>query len=190
MPKIVRDEKIYQAAIQVVIDRGYTGATTNQIAQTAEISEVTLFRKYGSKAVLIKQAIAAIAKQIDIGTSVRYSSDVVADLLRVVHLYQESAAIHGQFFYTLLLEIPRNPELSDLIDLPMTMISQVGQLLVRYQEEGILRQEHPLHAVAGLLGPLMVLNMMRGVKPAGPLPDIDLTAHVHQFLDGRRLVDA
>ena len=50
MPKVVEDEKIYSAAMQTVIERGYSGATTKQIAGAADISEVTLFRKYGSKA--------------------------------------------------------------------------------------------------------------------------------------------
>ena len=32
MPKIIDDIQIYQAAIQTVIERGYSGATTKHIA--------------------------------------------------------------------------------------------------------------------------------------------------------------
>ena len=56
MPKIIEDENVYRAAVQVVIKRGYSGATTKQIAEAAGISEVTLFRKYGNKAQLIAQS--------------------------------------------------------------------------------------------------------------------------------------
>ena len=66
MPKIVPDATIFRAAIQVVTERGYSGATTRQIAEAAGISEVTLFRKYGNKAELMKQAIAAVTGQIDV----------------------------------------------------------------------------------------------------------------------------
>ena len=48
MPKVIKDEKIYGAVMQVVSERGYASATTKQMAELAEVSEVTLFRKYES----------------------------------------------------------------------------------------------------------------------------------------------
>ena len=36
MPKIIEDEKIYQAVMQVVGERGYAGATTKQMADAAD----------------------------------------------------------------------------------------------------------------------------------------------------------
>jgi AcrR family transcriptional regulator len=116
MPKIVADEQVFQATRQVVIERGYTGATTKQIAEMAHISEVTLFRKYGSKAELTRRAIEAMASEIDFETAAQYTGDVTADLQRVVQLYQEMADKHGQFFYLLLAEIPRHPELAALVN--------------------------------------------------------------------------
>jgi AcrR family transcriptional regulator len=77
MPKIVTDETIYNAAMQTVFERGYAGATTKQIAEAADISEVTLFRKYDNKAKLIKQAITAVSNQIDFESATQYSGNVV-----------------------------------------------------------------------------------------------------------------
>ena len=67
MPKIIDDEKVYQAALQVVIERGYARAKTKQIADAAGISEVTLFRKYENKAELIKQIFDAVMLATDEG---------------------------------------------------------------------------------------------------------------------------
>ena len=50
MPKVIEDEDVYQAVIEVVAEYGYSGATTKQMADAADVSEVTLFRKYGNKA--------------------------------------------------------------------------------------------------------------------------------------------
>lgn len=185
MPKRIEDEKVYLAAVQTVIERGYSGATTKQIAEAAHISEVTLFRKYGNKAQLVKLAIADMAEKIDLGSATHYSGNVAADLLRVVQMYQGTAEKSGRFFYTMLLEIPRHPELTDILDLPIGMISEVGQLVVRYQEEGILTQENPLFAVSALLGPLMAANLIREASTDIPLPPLDLPTHVAHFLDGR-----
>jgi hypothetical protein len=71
--------------------------------------------------------------------------------------------------------------------MPLGLIKRVGQLLARYQAEGILVQEHPLNAVAALWGPLMVTNIIRSAAPPIAPPAIDLAAHVRRFLDGRQL---
>ena len=185
MPKIIEDEKVYYAAMQTIIERGYAGATTKQIAEAADISEVTLFRKYGNKAQLVKKTIAAIAEMIDFGSAVRYTGNVFADLLSIVQRYQGTAEKNGQFFYTMLLEIPRYPELIDMLDPPLNMFNTLGQLLARYQADGVLKPEHPLHAVASLIGPLAITNMIRGTKTDVPFPTLDLPNHVTHFLNGR-----
>ncbi len=188
MPKIIDDEKVYRAAMKTVIERGYAGATTKQIAEAASISEVTLFRKYGNKGELIKQAIAAQAKDIDFENAAFYTGDVTVDLLRVVTLYQETAGTAGQFLYTILSEIPRHPELKELFELPLGMMGSIGKMMARYQADGVLAQEHPLHAVSALLGPLIITNMLRTNRVNIPMPTIDLNDHVMLFLNGRRLL--
>jgi AcrR family transcriptional regulator len=185
MPKIIEDEQVYLATLQTIAERGYAGATTKQIAEAANISEVTLFRKYGSKVALIKQAMTAMAKQLDFETATQYSGDVVADLQRVVAMYQGAAEKKGQFIYTIILEIQRYPELADAIGTPMEMFLHIAQLLLRYQEEGVLRPEHPMQALAGLLGPLIATNMIRNVAHGMPFPPPDLDNHVAVFLNGR-----
>lgn len=187
MPKIVADEQVFQATRQVVIERGYTGATTKQIAEMAHISEVTLFRKYGSKAELTRRAIEAMASEIDFETAAQYTGDVTADLQRVVQLYQEMADKHGQFFYLLLAEIPRHPELAELVELPFGQMSHIATLLTRYQNEGTLAAEYPWQTLAGLLGPLISLNILRSAHNTAVLPTPDLNQHVHAFLHGRLL---
>jgi len=185
MPKIVVDETIFNAAIQTVLERGYSGATTKQIAEAAAISEVTLFRKYGSKAELIKQAIASMTEQMEFEAATQYTGDIAADLLRVTRMYQGSAEKSGQFIYSIILEIHRNPELVEIMNRPMGMIHAVGHLLERYQVEGILKQEHLLHAVAGLIGPLIATNMLRQITAVLLMPPVDLQNHVANYLNGR-----
>ena len=187
MPKIITDEEIFRAVMQVVSERGYIGATTKQIAKAANVSEVTLFRKYGSKLQLVKQAITAIIAQTDFDAATRYTGDISSDLLRVVQAYQDSAVKHGQFIFILLSEMPRYPELADMLDTPFEIYTGIGALIVKYQSEGILREEHPMHAVAALLGPLMYMTMLNKAMPAGGFPPLDLPSQIACFLEGRRI---
>ena len=186
MPKVIQNEKIYRAVLQAVSERGYASATTKQMAELAGVSEVTLFRKYESKAELVRQAISFLAKQTAFASATQYSGDVHADLLQVAQAYQDTAVKHGLFILALFSEFERHPELAHSIDQPLNIFISIGELIARYQSEGVLKQEHPLHAVATLLGPLMYIATIRRAKLDRQIPPLDLSAHVTHFLAGRR----
>ncbi len=186
MPKVVNDMDVFRAVMKIMVVYGYDGTTTKQMAEAAGISEVTLFRKYGSKAQLVKLAIVAIADQLDLDSAAQYTGDAAADLLRIVERYQYLASNHGQFMAMLLPEISRHPELVDVLDRPMGIMRQISRLISQYQEEGGLQPENPLHAASALLGPLIYFAMMRGSLLDANLPPIDLPLYVTHFLHGRR----
>ena len=184
MPKIVENSQIYLAVIQVVSERGYSGATTKQMADAADVSEMTLFRKHGNKAELVNQAIAFMIEQTDFSSAAHYTGDVHADLLRVVQAYQDTAVKHGLFIFSLFADLTRHPELLDSMREPFNIFQSIGVLIARYQSEGVLRTEYPLHSVAKLLAPLVYISTIRNTKMDDSLPDLDLSGHVTSFLDG------
>jgi AcrR family transcriptional regulator len=185
MPKVVTDAQIFDAMIQAVVERGYAGATTRQVAEAAEVSEVTLFRRFHTKAQLVAEAVAYEVAQSEIH-KIQPTGDVAADLLRVVETYSNTAAKRGAVFPAILAEIPRYPELRDALKTPFTIVTAVGNLIAHYQAENVLRQEHPLHAVSALIGPIIIMTMMRRADPDSPIPPPDFSAHVEAFLEGRR----
>ncbi len=54
----VRDQ-LLEATLRVYAEAGYRGATTRRIAAEAGVNEITLFRHFGSKDTLIREAIAS-----------------------------------------------------------------------------------------------------------------------------------
>lgn len=187
MPKKVEDSQIYLAVIQVVSERGYLGATTKQIANTADVSEMTLFRKYGTKSELVKQAIAFIIDETDYSSSAHYTGDLHADLLRVVKAYQDTAVKNGVFIFALFADLTRHPELITSMKGPFSIFQSIGALIARYQAKGVLKTEPPLHSVAKLLAPLVYISTIRNSKLDDTLPDLDLSGHVTSYLEGHRI---
>ena len=183
MPKQIADEDILRTTMRLFLERGYMGATTRQIAEEAAINEVTLFRKFGSKADLVAEAVAHEMGQIALD-EIRYTGDVAADLRRIVMLYLKAVAKYGEFFPVLLAEIPRYPELRRALRAPIRVIMSVSQILEQYQQDGTLRQEPPLYTVSSLLGPIMVLTMIRDADPELEIPTPDVEAHIKGFLQG------
>lgn len=186
MPKIVHDEVIFQVAIEQVVNCGYAGATTRQIAELARVSEMTLFRRYGSKARLVTQAFQAALDDMDFAWAAHYTGDLKTDLGRVVAHYQSLAQRHGPFMLALLVELPRQPELAALLEGPLELVQAVARLVSRYQGEGALRREPPLQTVAALIGPLIYSIMMRQALPGSEPGQPGMEAHLAGFLSGRQ----
>ena len=47
-------EKLLAATLELISEKGYTGATTREIASRAGVSELTLFRRFGKKEEMLK----------------------------------------------------------------------------------------------------------------------------------------
>lgn len=185
MPKIVADEQVFETVIKLIEDHGYVGTTTKQIADAAQINEVTLFRKYGSKAQLVKEAIFHYATHSVVQTAVTYTGDLEADLRQVVQAYQGAAELHAKVFPIIMSEMARYPELNETMRAPLGIVTEIAQLLKKYQEAGILRREEPYQAVGALLGPLIVNTMLRKAQVLGMDQPVDLDKHVTAYIYGR-----
>lgn len=50
-------EKLLEATLKLISEKGYLGATTREIAQEAAVTELTLFRNFGSKKKLFEEVL-------------------------------------------------------------------------------------------------------------------------------------
>lgn len=57
------DEAILVAAREVIAERGYTGASMDEIARTAGVGKDTLYRRWDSKQALVIQLLTAMAAE-------------------------------------------------------------------------------------------------------------------------------
>ncbi|MDJ0755967.1 MAG: helix-turn-helix domain-containing protein [Ardenticatenaceae bacterium] len=185
MPKQISDDQVFQAVIRLLIERGYDGATTKELARAAEMSEVSLFRKYGSKSQLVIEALSHHGEILTL-SKVGFTGDIEADLLLITSLYHDAAERHGELFATMLSEMPRHAELKGALQRPLMMIQTIEGIIERYQELGTLREEPTMHVVAALLGPIMNLTLISKAMPEKHFPPLDLKAYVTHFLEGRR----
>jgi hypothetical protein len=147
---------------------------------------MTIFRKYGNKAELVKKAISYILEEIDFSSTAQYTGNIFADLLGVVQAYHDMAIKHDFFFAALISDISRYPELVEALDETLETFSRIEELISRYQEEGALRQENSTYIVSTLLGPLMHSAQMQRSIPTANVPSRDLSKFVKYLLIGYR----
>ncbi len=184
MPRIP-DAQVLGAAIEVMLRRGYAGATTKQIAEAAQINEVTLFRRFGTKANLLRKAMLTEVENFGGSDGIPYTGDLHADLTHVVRAYAELLRRRGRMVPMLFAELPRHPELREVVGPPLRMLESVGELVARYQREGLLESEPPMRAVAALLAPLLIPTLLGEHAPEALRGAWDAEEHVRGFLHGR-----
>ncbi len=184
MPKVVDERLIFTVAIDRLMAHGYDGATTRDIADAAGVNEVTIFRRYGSKAGLFEQAIASRLADTPLN-HLAYTGDLEADLEAIVRAYLLTNEAHGDIIPMILIEMPRHPDLRISIGVPWRNLQGVIGIVQRYQQEGLLAAESPLATVSSLLGPVMISQMFRRANLQLPVPTIDPKAVVEAFLHGR-----
>jgi AcrR family transcriptional regulator len=57
MKRVETKEKLLKATLKLISEKGYLGATTREIAQEAGVTELTLFRHFGSKEKLFEELL-------------------------------------------------------------------------------------------------------------------------------------
>jgi AcrR family transcriptional regulator len=174
---------MFDAALKVLAERGYSGATTRRIADAAGVNEVTLFRRFGDKRQLI---LAAIHADIDRFASDGLSAtgDLQADLIRVVEYYSDIYQHRDGLVGILLVEGSRNADVAALIQEPLAAMSRLGEIFAGYQRSGEMIEEPTGFAVQALLAPLLVMTLLQHVTGTeASLPDARTV--VQRFLRGR-----
>lgn len=187
MPKIIDEDEVFKAVIRVLMDRGYDNATTAEMATTAKIHEATLFRKYESKVRLVELAIQNQLADTPLNR-VLYTGNLQADLKSILEAYVDTFQKHGAIIPMMLLEIPRHPELSKTLQIPLANLKGVVHIIERYQQDGLLKNEPSLSMVSILLGPIMINQLFQKANSDLPIADIDLNVYVEGFLYGKKRV--
>jgi AcrR family transcriptional regulator len=161
----VRDE-LLTAAARVYAEAGYRGATTRRIALAAGVNEITLFRHFGSKDALLREALAR-CQGPDGAELPEEPSDPMAELLawagsHVTDLRRRQALIRtcmGEFAEHPGLFVPEHSG-------PVRAARALTQYLRRLRQHGLAQAEFdPGAAAALLIGTLFADAMGREIMP-------------------------
>ena len=180
-------EQLLEAAVRVYADGGYHGATTRRIAAAAGVNEITIFRHFGSKDVLLREALGRCQAE-----GVVPLPDVPHDPLQeltdwsrshLLHLHQRAALIR-----TCLSEFAERPDMvTPEISCPVQAARELSGYLERLKQHGVAADSvDPAAAAAMLLGALFADAIGRDIVPdmyAMPTEDA-LTHYVGLFLRG------
>ncbi|MFT4975031.1 MAG: AcrR family transcriptional regulator [Myxococcota bacterium] len=153
MPRVIDTDRLFETTVRLFAERGYSGTTTQEVAREAGVNEVTLFRRYTNKSGLIVAALSLGLSRAPL-REVAASEDVQADLAAIVVAFQETNRAYGGAVVTLLYELPRHPELQDVVSILQSNMGSAAQVIASHQARGALRPGSPIQQVMLLLAPL------------------------------------
>lgn len=151
-------ERLLRAAIHVFSEKGFTGASTREIARRARVNPVTLFRTFNSK----EQLHVAVVEHLIAGLQVRKQIDqlaqrgvraheFIAGIIKVVVDANLTTPQFQRVIWNAALE-RREIVSAKVLEHLLPILKRVQLHLSEYMEKGQLRKSDPLVAARLILG--------------------------------------
>jgi AcrR family transcriptional regulator len=166
--------RLIEAAKRVYADHGFRGATTKRIAEVAGVNEVTLFRLFGSKAVLLEEATReAHAEAVRSAELPSVPVDPEAELTRWADAHLHVMREHAALIRTMMGDYVERPELGPCMTEGWDGVrAEIEGYFARLQDRGMIdRAFTPIAAAAVLMGALFSDMMGRELLPVGFPPE-------------------
>ena len=181
-------EKILDAAARLYAETGYRGATTRRIAVQAGVNEITLFRQFGSKDALIREAIARAGISPAHQMLPESPKEPLKELREWAKAHIADLRERRSLIRTCMGEIEEHPGIFSAQDSPPAAAAKaLSQYLRRLRESGFAKaQFDEAAASAMLIGALFADAMGRDIMAGLYQNDADeaLEHYVQLFLRG------
>lgn len=143
---------LLEVTARLFTEHGWRGTTTRRIAEAAGVNEVTLFRHFGSKEVLLRTAIerfAAIGPATALPVEPTRLREEISAWAKVIHAHviQQGPMIRG-----CLAEFEEHPELAPVsCDGPMQAMEEMVRYLTRARAKGLIGESASLEGATVML---------------------------------------
>lgn len=181
-------DRVIAAANDLFAERGYANTTTRAIAEKAGVNEVTLFRRFGSKAGILRAwAEDAAADMAGFAIAeVKEPQDLRSTLDALAQLEVRSALTRGGAAMRLAFDAATVPEVAEVLgDGPRANLTGLAGFLRERQVAGELRDDIDPHVMAEAFFSLTssVVMIRTVLVPDGQPYDLSPEAVVSQLVD-------
>ena len=179
------DERLKRACLHLVGQVGFDAATTRAIAAEAGVNEVTLFRRFSSKAELVAQSMAWATEPFR-DSALEPTDDLAHDLVMVAERYHQFVSRWPKLIGRLLGEASGDGEIGPIARHTMGQnAAAIRRLFTHHLLAGRLRADTADEAMIAFLGPILTgVTIGTALSSDGGQIPFDPERHVGRFLHG------
>jgi len=161
-----RDE-ILAAAAGVFAQHGFRGSTTRRIADAAGVNEITLFRQFGSKEVLLREAMRHMTQSAGLFALPEVPIEPETELTGWSESFMQHLRLRSSIIRKTMSEIEERPEMSQCASyVPRQASTNLCLYLTALKRQGKATEEFdPKTAAAMLMGSIFADAMGRDMMP-------------------------
>ena len=178
-----RRDEILAAAAHVFAQHGFRGSTTRRIADTAGVNEITLFRQFGSKEELIRQAMHYCSQFVGFAPLPDVAVDPEKELTAWSESFISYLRLQSSMIRKTMSEIEERPEMSEMASsVPRQASADLCRYLTALKRQGFTTEKFDAKtAAAMLMGSIFADAVGRGMMP-DVYPPADKAAHMYTQL--------
>jgi len=179
-----RRDEILAAAIEVFAQHGFRGSTTRRIADAAGVNEITIFRQFGSKEALLREAMKHMTQSASLAGLPEIPSDPERELTEWSESFIQHLRLRSPIIRKTMGELEERPEMSKCASyVPTQASNELCKYLVALRRQGRTSEKFdPRTAAAMLMGAIFADAMGRGMMPeVYPQPE-EKAAHMYTVL--------
>ena len=166
-PAMNRRDEILAAAACVFAQHGFRGSTTKRIADAAGVNEITLFRQFGSKEALIREAMKHMTETDGLTSLPEEPIEPEAELTAWSESYIQHLRLRRSIIRKTMGEMEERPEMMKPASyVPRQASNNLCLYLTALKEQGrTTEQFDPTTAAAMLMGSIFADAMGRDMMP-------------------------
>jgi AcrR family transcriptional regulator len=161
-----RDE-ILTAAANVFAQHGFRGSTTRRIADAAGVNEITIFRQFGSKEALIREAMQHMTQSAGLEALPETPVDPERELTEWGNAYIQHMRLRSSIIRKTMGEIEERPEMSECATyIPRRASSELCLYFMALKRDGWVTEKFDAKSAAAMLmGAIFSDAMGRDMMP-------------------------
>jgi AcrR family transcriptional regulator len=179
-----RRQEILDAAAQVFAQHGFRGSTTRRIADAAGVNEVTLFRYFGSKDVLLRAAMEHLAQSVGLAALPSEPADPSAELTAWSESFIQHLRLRSSIIRKTMSELEERPDMCSYAGhVPRQASTELCTYLAALEKAGFTTRKFEAKTAASMLmGAIFADAMGREMMPdVYPQPE-NMAAQKYSFL--------
>ena len=176
--------EILNAAAGVFAQHGFRGSTTRRIADAAGVNEITIFRQFGSKEALIREAMQYLTQSANLRSLPKTPTDPERELTEWSEAFIQHLRLRSSMIRKTMSEIEERPEMCECASyVPRQASNDLCDYLTALKRQGKIEGDfEPKTAAAMLMGAIFADAMGRDMMPDVYPQPVSEAAHKYSEL--------